>query len=140
MPVRPAITPCLVYADASAAIDFLCAAFGFSRHAVHEDADTGTIHHAELVLDGNIIMLSSASPHSRGRFSMAPIGESGGVAPMCICVVLNDPDTHHARAAAAGATIIAPPHDNAYGGRSYEAKDCEGIVWSFGSYDPFAVT
>ncbi len=139
MPVRPAIMPCLVYKDAANAMDFLCEAFGFSRHAVHADPDTGAVHHAELTLDGNVIMLSSASLHSRERFSMAPIGETGGMAPMCICVVLNDPDAHHRRAVTAGATIIAPPHDNDYGGRSYEAKDCEGIAWSFGSYDPFAV-
>jgi len=57
---------------------------------------------------------------------------------MGVCVVLDDPDAHHARAVAGGATIITPPHDNDYGGRSYEARDSEGIVWSFGSYDPFA--
>lgn len=136
MPVRPAIIPCLVYADAPAAIDFLCAAFGFSRHGVHGDG--GAVHHAELMLEGNVIMLSSASPQNRERFAMAPIGETGGIAPMCICVVLDDPDAHHARAVVSGATIITPPHDNDYGGRGYEAKDCEGIVWSFGSYDPSA--
>ncbi len=136
MPVRPAIMPCLVYADAPAAIAFLCAAFGFTRHAVHADGDT--VHHAQLMLGGNLIMLSSAGPHTSERFDMVPIGETDGRAPMCICVVLDDPDAHHAVAQAAGAEIIAPPHDNDYGGRGYEVRDCEGIVWSFGSYDPFA--
>ena len=136
MPVRPAIIPCLAYADAPAAIDFLCAAFGFSRHAVHGDGDM--VHHAELMLEGNVIMLSSASPHSADTYKIVPIGETGGRSPMCICVVLDDPDAHHAVAAAAGAAIMTPPHDNDYGGRSYEAQDSEGVVWSFGSYDPLA--
>jgi len=31
------------------------------------------------------------------------------------------------------------PYDNAgYPGRAYDARDPEGNVWNFGSYDPFA--
>jgi len=136
MPVRPAIIPCLVYADAPKAIDFLCDAFGFTRHAVHAEGDI--VHHAQLMLGGNIIMLSTAGRHSHDRFGMVAIGEIDGKSPLCICVVLDDPDAHHVMAKAAGADIIDPPHDNDYGGRSYEARDSEGVVWSFGSYDPFA--
>ncbi len=136
MPVRPAIIPCLVYRDAPRAIDFLCDAFGFARHAVHADRDI--VHHAQLLLEGNMIMLSTAQDHSRDRFAMVPIGDISGQSPMCICVVLADPDAHHAVAKVAGADIINSPHDNAYGGRGYEVRDSEGVVWSFGSYDPFA--
>ncbi len=42
-------------------------------------------------------------------------------------------------AVAAGAEILTPPHDNeGYPGRGYDARDPEGHVWSFGSYDPYA--
>jgi len=136
MSVHPAIIPCLVYADAPRAIDFLCDAFGFARHAVHAEGDV--VHHAQLMLEGNIVMLSSARPESHARFGMVPIGALEGRSALCICVVLDDPDAHHARALAAGAQILAPPHDNDYGGRSYEARDSEGIVWSIGNYDPQA--
>ena len=136
MPVRPAIIPSLVYADAPLAIAFLCDAFGFTRHLVHAEGDT--VLHAQLLLESNMVMLSSARPDSRERFDLVPIGETGGRSALCICVVLDDPDSHHAEAKAAGAAIITPPHDNAYGGRGYEARDYEGIVWSFGNYDPFA--
>jgi len=136
MSVHPAIIPCLVYADAPRAIDHLCDAFGFSRHAVHVEGDI--VHHAQLMLEGNIVMLSSARPDSHDRFGMVPIGGLEGRSPLCIYVVLDDPDAHHARAAAAGADIIGAPHDNDYGGRSYEARDSEGIMWSFGNYDPQA--
>ncbi len=138
MAIRPSITPCLVYADAQAAIDFLGAAFGFEPQLVVPD-ETGGIAHAQLVLaDGCMVMLSTARPDSRTRFSMVTPAEAGGLVTACICVALDDPDAHHARAAAAGAVIIAAPHDNPYGGRGYEAKDLEGNVWSFGSYDPWA--
>jgi uncharacterized glyoxalase superfamily protein PhnB len=136
LPVRPAIMPCLVYEDAVGAIDFICKAFGFERLAVH--ADGATVHHAQLKLDGNLIMLSSVSPGGRNEFGMVPIGVLDGRSPMCICVVLDDPDGHYEIARAAGAQIIRDPHDNDYGGRSYEARDLEGVVWSFGSYDPWA--
>ena len=138
MPVRPSITPCLVYDDAPAAIDFLCQAFGFKRHLVVPGGNDRDIVHAQLSLGGNLIMLSSASPGARERFGMVTPAATAGLVTACICVALDDPDAHYARAAAAGAPIVAPPHDNEYGGRGYEARDCEGNVWSFGSYDPYA--
>jgi uncharacterized glyoxalase superfamily protein PhnB len=139
MPVRPAIIPCLVYRDAHAAIDFLCAAFGFSRHAIYENEDRSRVEHAQLTLQGNMIMLSSAVRGVEDRLGMVPPIERGGKVTSCLYVVVDDPDAHHARAAAAGANVIAPPHDPTQGGRSYEARDLEGNVWSFGSYDPFAI-
>jgi len=136
MPVHPAIIPCLVYADAPRAIDFLCDAFGFTRHAVYAEGDV--VHHAQLMLEGNLVMLSSSRPESHDKYGITPIGALDGRSPLSIYIVLDDPDAHHARAAAAGARIVAAPHDNDYGGRGYEARDAEGIVWSFGSYDPLA--
>jgi uncharacterized glyoxalase superfamily protein PhnB len=137
MNFRPSITPCLVYADAPAAIDFLCGAFGFTRHLVVPGGSAREIAHAQLTLDGNMIMLSSASPGTRERFGMVTPADTGGLVTACICVALADPDTHYARASAAGAVITGAPHDNDYGGRGYEARDCEGNVWSFASYDPY---
>ncbi len=58
--MRPALIPCLRYEDAPAAILFLCDAFGFVPHAVYTDEDDQQIvHHAQLLLDGNMIMLGS---------------------------------------------------------------------------------
>ena len=139
MPVQPAIIPCLAYRDAHAAIDFLCDAFGFARNAIYESEDKSRVDHAQLTLDGNMMMLSSASRQSEDRLGMVTPAETGGKVTACIYVVLGDPDAHHARAAAAGARIINPPTDQDYGGRSYEARDLEGNVWSFGTYDPFEV-
>ena len=68
---------------------------------------------------------------------MVTPAETGGRVTAAIYVVLDDPDAHHARAVEAGAQIIRPPTDQDYGGRTYEARDLEGNVWSFGTYDPF---
>lgn len=139
MSVKPSITPCLIYNDAPAAIEFLCQAFGFSRHMVVSGAGVGEILHAQLLLDGCMIMLSSAKPTSEGPFSMVPPSVTGGLVTSCLSVALDDPDGHYARALAAGTKIIAAPHDNDYGGRGYECFDSEGNIWSFSSYDPWAV-
>lgn len=139
MPVRPAIIPCLRYSNAPAAIDFLCNAFGFTRHAVYADADDpAIIHHAQLVRDGQMIMLSSGVDSEYNRAApMVSVAKAGGntQAPY---VVIDDVDAHAARARAAGADIFREPADQDYGGRGYCARDPEGNVWSFGSYDPFA--
>ena len=141
MTVKPAIIPCLRYEDAPAAIDFLCRAFGFERHAVHaDDQDPGIVHHAQLTDRGNMIMLSSVG---RGdgewadKAGMKTVTQAGGNT-QTVYIVLDDVDAHAARARAAGAEIIAEPADQDYGGRVYSARDPEGYVWSFGSYDPWA--
>jgi uncharacterized glyoxalase superfamily protein PhnB len=120
------IFPTLTYDDAGKAIDFLVDAFGFERHAVYAD-DNGDIRHAELRLGNGLVMLGSA----KGDIA-ATRGRGGG-----IYIVLDDPDTHADRARAAGAELIREPHDTDYGSREYGARDLEGNVWSFGTYQPF---
>ncbi|MBB5220796.1 putative glyoxalase superfamily protein PhnB [Amaricoccus macauensis] len=139
MPVRPATIPVLRYADAPAAIDFLCKAFGFERHAVYADPDDASrVFHAQLTREGQMVMLASAEASDfAGRARLRTPAEAGGVT-QTIYVVLDDVDAHAAAARAAGADIFAGPEDQSYGGRGYSARDPEGNVWSFGSYDPFA--
>ncbi|WP_293881309.1 VOC family protein [Sphingomonas sp.] len=141
MPVRPAIIPCLRYADAPAAIDFLCEAFGFVRHAVYaEPNDPKLIHHAQLIRDDQMIMLSTAvSSEFSTAAPMVSVAEAGGNTQSAY-IVIDDVDAHAATARAAGAQIYMEPKDQEYGGRGYGARDPEGNAWSFGSYDPFAPT
>lgn len=139
MPTRPAIIPCLRYDDAPAAIEFLCAAFGFERHAIYADPeDPNVIHHAQLVREGQMIMLSTAQDSEFSRAApMLTAAEAKGNTQSAY-VVVADVDAHAARARQAGAHIYMEPRDQDYGGRGYGARDLEGNAWSFGSYDPFA--
>jgi uncharacterized glyoxalase superfamily protein PhnB len=138
MPVKPAIIPCLRYEDAPAAIDFLCRAFGFEKHAVYPNAaDPTRIDHAQLVRDGQMIMVSSVTDTEYARNApMTTVAKARGNT-QTIYVVLEDVDGHAARARAEGANIFMQPADQDYGGRNYSARDPEGNVWSFGSYDPW---
>jgi uncharacterized glyoxalase superfamily protein PhnB len=134
------LIPCLRYRDALAAIDFLCRAFGFERRVVYSDqADPSLVHHAELTLGNSMIMLSSDRPGEvRELYGWRTTREAGGITA-CVYGYVEDPDTHCARARLAGAEVIKGPYDNpGYPGRGYDARDPEGNVWSFGSYDPWA--
>src|SRR6202030_3137392 len=55
---KSTIMPALRYQDAQAAIEWLCNVLGFERHAVYAGQD-GTIGHAELTLNGGMVMLGS---------------------------------------------------------------------------------
>lgn len=131
------IIPTLRYRDAPAAIDWLCKAFGFSRHAVYPN-EVGGIMHAQLTFGNGMIMLSSASVDEWGK-RMAQPDEIGGRETQCSCVIVNDPDVHYAMAKAAGAVIVDDIKDADYGGRGYSCRDPEGHLWWFGSYDPWKV-
>jgi len=117
------ISPIITYRDVRAAIDFLCDAFGFERHAVHEGED-GELQHVELRLGDDVIMPAPL------RF-----GEPGHAS---LYVVVDDADAHHARAKAAGAEITMELSDKDYGSRDYAAKDLEGNAWYFGTYRPLS--
>lgn len=57
--------PMLAYADASAAIDFLTTAFGFTER-FRLDMPDGSVGHAELELEGAVIALAKR-PRSTGQ-------------------------------------------------------------------------
>jgi uncharacterized glyoxalase superfamily protein PhnB len=127
------IFPALRYGDAASAVEWLKDAFGAEEKDVYRGED-GVIHHAELQIEGGLIML--------GQYSRE--GWLGGEPPnslastVSLYVVVSDPDAHHARAADAGATVVRELEDMDYGSREYSVRDPEGNLWSFGTYDPHA--
>lgn len=135
-PAGTHIMPAVRYEKAQTAIAFLCEAFGFERHLVVPGDALEQVHHAQLVLGPRMIMLGSARDHGEFDKHVRMPREAGGCT-QSIYVILDEIDQHHARAKAAGAEILFGPEDNDYGGRSYTCKDCEGHLWTFGTYDPW---
>lgn len=133
--------PCLRYADAPAAIEWLQKAFAFEPSLVVPN-DSGGIAHAQLVMrdakrGDAMVMLGSSSPASEfGKFTVQP-DECGGRSTQCPYIVVDAIDEHCERAAAAGAEMVMPIADQDYGGRVYSCRDPEGHLWCFGSYDPW---
>ncbi len=132
---RSAVIPAFHYRNAPAAIDWLCKVFGFERHAVYENED-GTIAHAELALNGGMIMLGSTKDDEHAKGFKAP-DELGGIETAGVYLVVPDADSAHARAVEAGAVVIRPLQDMPYGSREFGVKDPEGHSWSAGTYDPW---
>ncbi|MDQ3697589.1 MAG: VOC family protein [Gemmatimonadota bacterium] len=130
------VIPTMRYRDASAAIEWLCKAFGFERQLV-VPGDNGTIAHAQLTFGNGMIMVGSAVDNEFGRLVKLP-EQIGGVGTQSAYVIVADTDAHYARAKAAGAEIVMDIKDEAYGGRGYSSRDPEGHLWNFGSYDPWA--
>ncbi|MEA2363780.1 MAG: hypothetical protein QOD71_2925 [Thermoleophilaceae bacterium] len=121
------IYPVLKYEDAHSAIEFLERAFGFQRHAVHE-GESGGVVHAELRFGDQVVMVSSAGLGN-------PVFDQG-VGRTTTYVAVDEVDSLHDSASAAGAEIVMPPTDQDYGSRDFAARDPEGNIWSFGTYRP----
>jgi uncharacterized glyoxalase superfamily protein PhnB len=130
------IIPTLRYRNAKAAVEWLCRAFGFEKRLV-VPGDDGAIVHAELVYGDGMVMLGEMRDDEFGMLQKTP-AEVGGVATQSPYIIVDDADTHHARAVAAGAKVVYALRDESYGGRGYSCLDPEGHLWNFGTYDPWA--
>lgn len=121
----PTIVPTLRYHDAPGAIRFLTEALGLTAGEITYGPDDRVVH-AELGWGNGTLMVSSRSdqpsPFDTGR--------------ACLYLVVDDPDALHGRAVAAGAEIVMPLVDQAYGSREFAARDPEGNVWCCGTYRP----
>ena len=119
------LRPYLAYADAPAAIEFLCEAFGFEERFRHPMPD-GRIGHAELSYGDEVLYLASAY-EELGFLSPRDLA---GVHSQ-VQLLVDDVDAHFERAKGAGAVITAGLEDQSYGDRSYRALDPEGHRWIF---------
>ena len=125
----PNIFPSFRYEDAPGAIGWLNKAFGFEKQFMVPGKKT-TVAHAQLRLGAGMIMMGSAGkPDPTNPWAAERYGTY---------VVVADIDVHYARAKAAGAKIERPLADTEYGSREYSARDWDGHLWSFGTYDPYA--
>jgi uncharacterized glyoxalase superfamily protein PhnB len=134
---KATVIPCLRYRNAPAAIEWLCATFGFEKQAVYPNSK-GTIAHAQLTFGNGMIMLGSVTKTDNewGRLIKQP-DEIGGAETQSAYVIVTDADTLFARAKAAGAAIVLDIKNEDYGGRGFSCRDLEGHLWNFGTYDPW---
>jgi uncharacterized glyoxalase superfamily protein PhnB len=129
--------PTLRYANAPAAVDWFCNVLGFARHAVYE-TEPGVIGHAELTLNGGMIMLGSAKDDEYAQRFASPDAVNGRETRSAY-VVVSDATAAYARAVAAGAAVLRPLQATSYGSQEFAVTDPEGHSWSVGTYDPWAV-
>ena len=135
MPATSSPATAVRYRDVAAAVDWLCTAFGFEKQTVVA-GENGAIDYAQLVCGRAMLMLAPVRDTPLDQLMKQP-DEVGGAATQSCYLVVDDADTHHARAKAAGAEIVLDLQDDDFGGRGYTCRDPEGHIWMFGTYDPW---
>ena len=106
------VIPVLNYPDVSNAVDWLCAAFGFTLRF-----QLGT-HRAQLnVGNGCVVAAEDTVPAQAGDHS--------------VMIRVEDADAHCKTARGHGAQILSEPEDFPYGERQYNALDLAGHRWTF---------
>ena len=86
--------PGLRYVDAPAAIEWLCAAFGFEKHLL-VPGDKGKIAHVQLTFRNSMIMLGSVCEGVYDDLMIQPT--EAGAATQAPYVIVDDVDAHCAR-------------------------------------------
>jgi uncharacterized glyoxalase superfamily protein PhnB len=117
-----AIVPILIYPDVSAAIAWLCDAFGF-RERLRAAGRDGVVSHAQLVHGSGAIMIGRAG----GPYTVP----DGNHVQQYVLVEVDDVDRHFEHAKSRGARILEAPENMPFGARRYTAADPAGHWWTF---------
>ncbi|MFC5185504.1 VOC family protein [Actinomadura harenae] len=120
---RYAAVPHVMVDGAAEAIRFYGEAFG-GEELFRIAAPEGQIIHAEVAIQGSVIMVGDAD----GPFR-APTASGGST--VGIHVYVDDVDTFSAQAVRAGAEVLQPPTDMFYGARQVMLRDPFGHLWVF---------
>ena len=119
---RAIVVPILVYEDVTAAIEWLCSAFGFIER-LRAGAPGGVVSHAQLTVGDGAIMLGRQGAEFRPP--------RAGEVNQYVTVHVDDVDRHYERSKAYGAIIVKAPMNMPFGERQYTAHDLGGHRWTF---------
>src|ERR1700732_1028794 len=114
----PNIAPWLAVRDAQKAVDYYKAAFG-AVELYRLPADDGTVAVAQLSIGGAVFWVQTDS----NAGSAEP-----GAGSVRMILSVDDPDSVFEQAIAAGATVVAPIHED-YGWRNGGVTDPFGPHW-----------
>ncbi len=109
------ITPYLTVTDVKTLIAFLERAFG-AKETYRMARPDGTIRHAEVRIEGSIVMMGQCDDPKRAR-------------PGTLYMYVPDVDAVYARAVAAGGVSLKPPATQDYGDRNGAVEDPVGNQW-----------
>jgi PhnB protein len=123
--VTQPVVPQLIVDGGVAAINFYVRAFG-ARERYRLLGEGGKIAHAEIELEGGVIMIADEYPEIG---CVSPKKLSG--TSTSLAVYVSDVDSLVERATAAGAEAERPTADEFYGDRTAWLRDPFGHRWSF---------
>jgi uncharacterized glyoxalase superfamily protein PhnB len=123
------VVPGRYYDDVGAAIEWLCAAFGFTEIYRYGPPDRPQGAFLSTGNGGSVSLgISRAGDCDDAELRQLRPGEpiSGGIS-----VRVDDVDEHRDRAEALGAKVLNPPTTYPFGERQYTAMDFAGHRWTF---------
>lgn len=119
----PSLAPAIAVRNAAEAIEFYKKAFGAEERYRLVDPESGKIGHAELTINGALLMLSDEYP----QYNKSP-ETLGGVSAKFL-VMCPDVDAAFASAVECGAEVIIPLTNQFYGHRDGRVRDPFGHEW-----------
>jgi PhnB protein len=125
----PRLSPYLSVADADEAIRFYTDILGFTQRGDVMRSPDGRVGHAELELDGSVLMLASEWPEG-GIVAPTTVGGTA----VTLQLYVDDVDTIYDIAIANGSTSLREPADQFYGDRVAMFLDPWGHRWSVSSH------
>jgi uncharacterized glyoxalase superfamily protein PhnB len=111
------VIPELAYPDVGKAIDWLCAAYGFTLRLRIAN------HRAQLTIGDGAIIITER----RSDLRDSDVGDQR----CSIMVRVDDVERHSQRTLQYGAEILQAPADYPYGERQYVTRDLCGYRWTF---------
>jgi len=136
---KSTVVPGMRYRDCLGAIEWLCTALGFEKHAVYM-GEGNSVMHAELTFGNGMIMLGSESNRSDYSKYIAMPDELGGREIRNVYLIVSDCDATYAQAKAAGAEMVFKLEEKSYGGKGFTCRDPECYLWHIGNYNPWETT
>jgi PhnB protein len=123
-PSHPPLSPTLTVNDSASAIEFYKHAFRAEELSRLVDPESGKIGHAELAINGALVMLSDEYP----QFNKSPRTLGGTTVKLGLMSANVKADFE--RAVQAGAEVLRPLQDEFYGHRSGTLRDPFGHEWT----------
>ena len=123
-PSYPPLSPALTVNDGAAGIEFYKRAFRAEERLRLTDPESGKIGHAELTINGALLMLSDEYP----QFNKSP--QTLGGTAVKLSLMSADADADFDRAVKAGAEVLRALTNEFYGHRSGTLRDPFGHEWT----------
>ncbi len=123
------VTPHLICADCTRALDFYGKAFGAVERFRMPSPDGSKLWHAEIQIGNSVVMLADEFPE------MGCVGPKAlGGTPVNIHLYVEDVDAAFDRAVKAGVEVKMPPTDMFWGDRYAKIVDPYGHSWSLATH------
>lgn len=127
-----AVTPSLVVSPCAEALEFYQRAFG-AKVKGSVAGPNGLLMHAEMSINGGMIMLADEMPPMNGQPSRKS-PKTAGTTTGGVMLYVKDVDAVFERAVAAGAKVTMPLEDQFWGDRFGQLEDPFGHLWSLATH------